>query len=169
MHIPYRDSKLTRILQSSLGGNANTAIICAVTPASDFIEETLSTLKFASRAKIVTNKPRVNEYISDQELLKKAQEEVRQLKEELSMQTPEYKRFKVELCDSSNQTDQLDCSLLEQLNSLRSELTNASNLSRLLMDNDLSSIEVLKNGIEARLADWKKSVEFVPRMQKKDQ
>ncbi|PJF18773.1 Kinesin-like protein [Paramicrosporidium saccamoebae] len=159
-HIPYRDSKLTRILQSSLGGNANTAIICAVTPASDFIEETLSTLKFASRAKIVTNKPRVNEYISDQELLRKAQEEVKQLKEELFMQASEYKRFKVELCDSSNQTDRLDCVLLEQLDSLRSELTNVSKLSKLLMDNDASSIEVLKNGIEARLAAWKKGVLF---------
>jgi hypothetical protein len=60
-HIPYRDSKLTRILQPSLGGNARTAIICNVTPASGHIEETNSTLKFASRAKAVKNKPEMNE------------------------------------------------------------------------------------------------------------
>lgn len=60
-HIPYRDSKLTRILQPSLGGNANTAIICTITPASNYCDETVSTLKFASRAKNIRNKPEVNE------------------------------------------------------------------------------------------------------------
>ena len=54
-HIPYRDSKLTRILQNSLGGNALTAIICTISPASLNFFQTLSTLKFASRAQIVTN------------------------------------------------------------------------------------------------------------------
>ncbi|KAJ2886189.1 hypothetical protein H4R27_000848 [Coemansia aciculifera] len=60
-HIPYRDSKLTRILQPSLGGNAKTLIICTITPSPDYIEEALSTLKFASRAKTIQNKPEVNE------------------------------------------------------------------------------------------------------------
>lgn len=54
-HIPYRDSKLTRILQSSLGGNSMVAIICTVTPASSCKEETINTLKFAARAKFVEN------------------------------------------------------------------------------------------------------------------
>merc|ERR1719354_1006569 len=56
-HIPYRDSKLTRILQSSLGGNARTGIVCTVTPAFQHIDETLSTLRFANRAKNITNRP----------------------------------------------------------------------------------------------------------------
>jgi centromeric protein E len=60
-HIPYRDSKLTRILQSSLGGNTVTGIICTVTPAYYHVDETLSTLRFAFRAKRITNKPKVNE------------------------------------------------------------------------------------------------------------
>lgn len=60
-HIPYRDSKLTRILQPSLGGNAKTAIICALTPASEYIDESVSTLKFASRAKTIKNKAHINE------------------------------------------------------------------------------------------------------------
>uniref|UniRef100_A0A2A4JU00 Kinesin motor domain-containing protein n=1 Tax=Heliothis virescens TaxID=7102 RepID=A0A2A4JU00_HELVI len=57
-HANYRDSKLTRILQNSLGGNAKTTIICAITPAA--VEETISTLQFANRAKAIKNKPEVN-------------------------------------------------------------------------------------------------------------
>lgn len=60
-HIPYRDSKLTRLLQTSLGGNTKTVMIAAVSPADYNLEETLSTLRYASRAKSIKNKPRVNE------------------------------------------------------------------------------------------------------------
>ena len=60
-HIPYRDSKLTRILQPSLGGNAKTSIICAITPALCHLEESHSTLRFACRAKRVVNNAVVNE------------------------------------------------------------------------------------------------------------
>ncbi|KAJ2696968.1 hypothetical protein H4218_004278, partial [Coemansia sp. IMI 209128] len=68
-HIPYRDSKLTRILQPSLGGNAKTLIICTITPSPDYIEEAVSTLKFASRAKTIQNKPEVNEEVRGNTLL----------------------------------------------------------------------------------------------------
>ena len=54
-HIPYRDSKLTRILQNSLGGNARTAIICTISPALSHVEQTRNTLSFATSAKEVTN------------------------------------------------------------------------------------------------------------------
>jgi centromeric protein E len=69
-HIPYRDSKLTRILQPALGGNSRTSVICTVTPASMHTDETNSTLKFAQRAKCVKNRPIVNEVLDDQALLK---------------------------------------------------------------------------------------------------
>ena len=59
LHIPYRDSKLTRILQPALGGNSRTGIFCHITPASSYSDETLSTLKFANRAKTIKNKARV--------------------------------------------------------------------------------------------------------------
>lgn len=59
-HIPYRDSKLTRILQPSLGGNARTAIICTLSPALSHLEQSRNTLFFATRAKEVTNNARVN-------------------------------------------------------------------------------------------------------------
>lgn len=83
-HIPYRDSKLTRILQPSLGGNARTAIVCTVTSSQAFCEETHSTLKFASRAKTVTNQPEVNEVVSDEVLIKRYKRELSALKEQLS-------------------------------------------------------------------------------------
>lgn len=59
-HIPYRDSKLTRLLQDSLGGNTKTLMIAAISPADFNYEETLTTLRYASRAKNIKNKPRVN-------------------------------------------------------------------------------------------------------------
>lgn len=59
-HIPYRDSKLTRILQISLGGNARTAIICTMSPALTHVEQSRNTLSFATRAKEVTNNAQVN-------------------------------------------------------------------------------------------------------------
>ncbi|KAI9029281.1 P-loop containing nucleoside triphosphate hydrolase protein [Hyaloraphidium curvatum] len=83
VHIPYRDSKLTRILQPSLGGNARTAIICTITMAQAFAEETVSTLKFASRAKTIRNRPEVNEVISDEALLKRYKKEIDSLKAQL--------------------------------------------------------------------------------------
>lgn len=75
-HIPYRDSKLTRLLQPALGGNARTAIVCAVTPAVLHMEETMSTLKFASRAKKVTNSAKANEFLDDRAKLRRAEKEI---------------------------------------------------------------------------------------------
>lgn len=60
-HIPYRDSKLTRLLQESLGGKAKTVIIATVSPALSGMEETLNTLEYAFRAKNIVNKPQTNE------------------------------------------------------------------------------------------------------------
>ena len=78
-HIPYRDSKLTRLLSDSLGGNTKTIMIAAVSPADYNYDETLSTLRYANRAKNIKNKPKVNEDPKDA-LLKEYQDEIRQLK-----------------------------------------------------------------------------------------
>merc|ERR1712087_952789 len=61
VQIPYRDSKLTRLLQNALGGSAKTIMICALSPASSNYEETLSTLRYADRAKKIVNTAVVNE------------------------------------------------------------------------------------------------------------
>jgi len=58
--VPYRDSKLTRILQDSLGGNSRTSMIACVSPAESNFDETLNTLNYASRARKIKNKPKVN-------------------------------------------------------------------------------------------------------------
>lgn len=60
-HVPYRDSKLTRLLQDSLGGNTKTVMIANVGPSGYNFDETVSTLKYASRAKNIKNDVRINE------------------------------------------------------------------------------------------------------------
>ena len=78
-HIPYRDSKLTRILQESLGGNSRTTLIVNCSPSSYNGEETLGTLRFGVRAKAIKNKAKINAELSPAELkqlLKKAQAQV---------------------------------------------------------------------------------------------
>ncbi|TVU10146.1 hypothetical protein EJB05_43657 [Eragrostis curvula] len=82
-HIPYRDSKLTRILQSSLGGNARTAIICTMSPAHCHIEQSRNTLLFANCAKDVVTDAQVNVVMSDKALVKHLQRELARLENEL--------------------------------------------------------------------------------------
>ncbi|KAK6118435.1 hypothetical protein DH2020_047852 [Rehmannia glutinosa] len=82
-HIPYRDSKLTRILQTSLGGNARTTIICTMSPARSHVEQSRNTLLFASRANEVTTNARVNVVMSDKALVKHLQKELARLESEL--------------------------------------------------------------------------------------
>ena len=78
-HVPYRDSKLTRMLQDSLGGNAKTLMIATASPADYNYDETLSTLRYANRAKNIKNKPRINEDPKDA-MLREYQEEIERLK-----------------------------------------------------------------------------------------
>jgi len=59
LHVPYRDSKLTRILQNSLGGNSFTTVLATIHPSHEYMEECLSTLQFANRCRVVQNQPRV--------------------------------------------------------------------------------------------------------------
>ena len=68
--MPYRVSKLTRLLQDSLGGNTKTVMIATVSPAACHADETLSTLRYADRAKRIQNCPIVNEDPKVQQLLK---------------------------------------------------------------------------------------------------
>ncbi|GMJ03555.1 kinesin 7.4 [Hibiscus trionum] len=82
-HVPYRDSKLTRLLQSSLSGRGHVSLICNVTPASSNMEETHNTLKFASRAKRVEIYASRNKIIDEKSLIKKYQKEISVLKQEL--------------------------------------------------------------------------------------
>ncbi|KAK1301343.1 Kinesin-like protein NACK2 [Acorus calamus] len=82
-HIPYRDSKLTRLLQSSLSGQGRVSLICTVTPSSSNSEETHNTMKFAHRAKHIEIQASQNKIIDEKSLIKKYQNEIRSLREEL--------------------------------------------------------------------------------------
>ncbi|XP_070199882.1 osmotic avoidance abnormal protein 3-like isoform X2 [Littorina saxatilis] len=86
-HIPYRDSKLTRLLQDSLGGNTKTMMVACLSPADNNYDETLSTLRYANRAKNIKNKPKINEDPKDA-LLRQYQEEIEKLKAMLMGQIP---------------------------------------------------------------------------------
>ncbi|KAL7398246.1 hypothetical protein ABVT39_006715 [Epinephelus coioides] len=90
-HIPYRDSKLTRLLQDSLGGNARTVMVANIGPASYNVEETLTTLRYSNRAKNIKNKPRINEDPKDA-LLREFQEEIARLKAQLQKRSGKKKR-----------------------------------------------------------------------------
>ncbi|CAJ2677536.1 unnamed protein product [Trifolium pratense] len=80
-HIPYRDSKLTFLLQESLGGNAKLTLLCAISPAQSCRSETFSTLRFAQRVKAIKNKAVVNEVMHDD--VNQLREVIRELKDEL--------------------------------------------------------------------------------------
>ncbi|KAG2682991.1 hypothetical protein I3843_10G011500 [Carya illinoinensis] len=82
-HIPYRDSKLTRLLRDSLGGRTKTCIIATVSPAVHCLEETLSTLDYAHRAKNIKNKPEVNQKMMKSTLIKDLYGEIERLKAEV--------------------------------------------------------------------------------------
>ena len=67
-HVPYRDSKLTRVLQDSLGGNSKTCLIITCSPSTFNADETISTLRFGARAKKIKNTPKINKENSIEEL-----------------------------------------------------------------------------------------------------
>jgi kinesin family member 6/9 len=84
-HVPYRQCKLTNILKNSIGGNCKTILIANVFPEAGHLEETLSTLRFATRMKNVENSATINEALDQPLLIKKLEREIRDLKQELAM------------------------------------------------------------------------------------
>lgn len=123
--IPYRDSKLTRLLQDSLGGNAKTLMIANIGPASYNYDETINTLNYASRTKYIRNKPRLNEDPKDA-LLRELEREISELKAKLSTYSanevaiPNEASLRVEPDKVKDELDQLKL----KLSSLESKLLN---------------------------------------------
>ncbi|KDR08648.1 hypothetical protein L798_01550 [Zootermopsis nevadensis] len=83
-HVPYRESKLTRLLQDSLGGRTKTSIIATISPAACNVEETLSTLDYACRAKNITNRPEINQKLTKKALIKEYTAEIERLRRDLA-------------------------------------------------------------------------------------
>ncbi|GAB0095548.1 Kinesin-like protein Klp61F [Sergentomyia squamirostris] len=82
-HVPYRESKLTRLLQESLGGRTKTSIIATISPGHKDLEETLNTLDYAHRAKNILNRPEINQRLTKKTVLKEYTEEIDKLKRDL--------------------------------------------------------------------------------------
>ncbi|KAG8737455.1 kinesin motor protein cin8 [Ceratobasidium sp. 414] len=82
-HVPYRESKLTRLLQDSLGGRTKTCLIATISPARSNMEETLSTLDYAFQAKAIRNRPELNTRVTRNALLKEHVSEIARLKADL--------------------------------------------------------------------------------------
>eukprot|EP00073_Rattus_norvegicus_P021649 XP_006233413.2 PREDICTED: centromere-associated protein E isoform X2 [Rattus norvegicus] len=128
--INYRDSKLTRILQNSLGGNAKTRIICTITPAS--LDETLTTLQFASTAKYMKNTPYVNEVSNDEALLKRYRREIVDLKkqlEEVNTKTRAQEIEKDQLAQLLDEKDLLQKVQDEKIQNLKRMLVTSSSIA----------------------------------------
>ncbi|XP_014467404.1 PREDICTED: osmotic avoidance abnormal protein 3-like [Dinoponera quadriceps] len=147
-HVPYRDSKLTRLLRDSLGGNARTLMIACVSPSDVDAEETLSTLRYAARARCIKNKPVVNEDPKDA-LLRQYQLELQRLREMLnssdqSIVGQDFQREADEEADSLREKQ-----YLEEVERLRKECEN-SNLSAQKLKEEL---EALKSRHEWELND----------------
>ncbi|XP_073698964.1 uncharacterized protein [Garra rufa] len=126
----YRDSKLTRILQNSLGGNAKTVIICTITPAT--VDETVSTLQFASAAKRMKNDPHVTEVSDEGALLRRYRNEIVDLKRrllEVSSVTQTTDTERQSLCQLLQEKDQLQREQEDRIKNLTKLLVTSSNVA----------------------------------------
>ncbi|KAJ8676006.1 hypothetical protein QAD02_011792 [Eretmocerus hayati] len=146
--VNFRDSKLTRLLQASLGGNAMTTIICAVTPAA--FEETQCTLGFASRAKSVKNKPQLNEVMSDAALLKRYKKQIAKLNEELE---------KVKHENRIAEVQEMESKLLEK----EHKLQETDRINQLLEER----IELLKNSIICAGSSMREEPSHIPKTRRR--
>merc|ERR1711874_202906 len=116
-HIPYRDSKLTRLLQDSLGGNAKTVMVANLGPANYNYDETLTTLRYANRAKNIKNKPRVNEDPKDA-LLREFQLEIARLKSQINSKSsskPKKKKRKMSTGGKAELNNKVDVDDVEDV------------------------------------------------------
>lgn len=121
-HVPYRDSKLTRLLQDSLGGNTRTRIITTLSPASECLDESISTLRFADRAKQVMAFVRVNEHRPvDHALVRRLQAEVKHLRQ-LLRDIMEKRKLGDEVSSGSSRLDAITALMEGQLLECKTEI-----------------------------------------------
>uniref|UniRef100_A0A0R3S6J7 Kinesin-like protein n=1 Tax=Elaeophora elaphi TaxID=1147741 RepID=A0A0R3S6J7_9BILA len=142
-HIPYRDSKLTRLLKDSLGGNMKTIMLACISPSNDNYDETLSTLRYANRAKNIKNKPKINEDPKDA-LLREYQEEIQRLKAMIQGDGSAH--------SNSNELD-------EEREQLQAEFNAAINELRLQYQNEQKSKAKLQEEYAALKEQYEKAAE----------
>ncbi|KAH6853299.1 P-loop containing nucleoside triphosphate hydrolase protein [Chaetomium sp. MPI-CAGE-AT-0009] len=132
-HIPYRESKLTRLLQDSLGGRTKTCIIATISPAKINLEETISTLDYAFRAKNIRNKPQLNALTNKKTLLRDFTIEIERLKAELI---------------ATRQRNGVYLS-----NDMYEELTVQNESRRILTEEQAAKIETLETNLKNKLQE----------------
>lgn len=177
-HIPYRDSKLTRLLQDSLGGNTKTLMVACLSPADNNYDETLSTLRYANRAKNIKNKPKINEDPKDA-LLRQYQEEIQKLKAMLMGQleipteltsgdpTPSTTQPKPNLSQVSHSQDQSAIIAMET-DKLKTEYESKLAEMRASYEAELMSKQRLQDEIERLQNDYNRKVHDVEEQYGKD-
>ncbi|KAI3696793.1 hypothetical protein L6452_29341 [Arctium lappa] len=180
VHVPYRDSKLTRLLRDSLGGKTKTCIIATVSPSAHCLEETLSTLDYAHRAKNIKNKPEANQKMSKAMLLKDIYLEIEKMKQDLRATREKNgvyipnERFAQDEAEKKMKNDkieqlEIDLNISEkQVNNYR-ELYESEQEKRLSFENDLKACkENLENSKKALLDIQGKHREAVSMLKKKE-
>ena len=138
-----RESKLTRLLQDSLGGRTKTCIIATISPARSNLEETLSTLDYALRAKSIKNKPEVNQRMNRNSLLKEYVAEIDRLKSDLLAAREKNGIYFSE--ESWNQMNTENELRQTELVEAKKQVTIIENQLRVVRDEYDQSIAVLKN------------------------
>jgi len=154
-HIPYRESKLTRLLQDSLGGRTKTCIIATLSPAKSNLEETISTLDYAFRAKNIRNKPQMNQVVSKKTLLKEFTAEIEKLKSELIatrsrngvyLTQESYEQIQTESESrrilSEEQKDRIDTMEVNLRNKVQELFSLTSNFTELKRDTDVVRLKL---------------------------
>ncbi|XP_076926452.1 kinesin-like protein KIN-5B [Bidens hawaiensis] len=179
-HVPYRDSKLTRLLRDSLGGKTKTCIIATVSPSAHCLEETLSTLDYAHRAKNIKNKPESNQKMSKAMLLKDMYLEIEKMKQDLRaarekngvyISHERYAQEEAEKKLKNEKIEQLEIDLNineKEVNKYR-ELYESEHEKRMSLESDLNDCkENLENSNKALLDIQGKHKEAVLMLKKKD-
>ena len=134
--IPFRDSKLTRILKDSLGGNSQTVMLVTISPASSQFEETVNTLKYANRAKNISTRPVENKKLVEfhmeeyKAVIEELRADIRQLHSQLSKDNGGESSFCAD-CRERRKTEEEECTLLTQ--QLTSNLVNRIASQKALM------------------------------------
>ena len=180
-HVPFRESKLTRLLQDSLGGNTKTALIATISPAKVTSEETCSTLEYASKAKNIKNKPQLGSVILKDILLKNITSELAKVKSDLMstkskdgiyMSHEHYQELIMEL-ESSKTEVQESKRMIEKLSSQNSMLlkdkrsaNEVNELQRIKLNNLKDSMSNLNEKLEIQNGKETKLMEQIGQLEK---
>jgi kinesin family protein 11 len=171
-HIPYRDSKLTRILQESLGGRAKTCIIATLSPSQLAVDESVSTLDYAYRAKNIKNRPEVNQKMTKKVLLKEYGAEIENLRLMLQMTREkngvylapaQYDAMEQRIAAQEAQISECESALrsrtedLKQLRSEREVIDEQIRVAQLEIETKTSELERVTSDLQQTVEDLTKT------------